>query len=182
MKRVLLFLSILLFSSLSTWAQYPLKWSIGGAMGFGATTGYGEPDFTMGLTVGFNAAIKGTKWRWGIDAGLMNQGLMDYFFEGDEPDMFLRPNYEYISGVIDYSLYSNDKFALFVRGGLAPACRTDLYIWHTEEKYTCLGIIGIGMDHYISHFTINGYIDPGGYFVLMLSYGWWFGKQMTPWW
>ena len=144
--------------------------------------GYGDPDFTMSLTMGFNKAIKETKWRWGIDAGIMNQGLADYFFDEDEPDRFIRPNFEYVGGVVDYSIASKNHYAIFARGGLAPAHRSDLYIQHYEDKYTCLGIIGIGVDYYWGRFIINGYIDPRGYFVLMLSSRLWFGKKMNPWW
>ena len=151
-------------------------------MGFGGTMGYNNPGFTMSVTIGFNKAIKETKWRWGIDAGIMNQGIADYFFEEDEPDRFIRPNYEYVGGVVDYSVFSKNEFTVFARGGLAPAQRRDMYIWHYEDKYTCLGLVGIGLDSYFNRFLVHGYLDPRGYFVLMLSYGWWFGKTRNPWW
>jgi hypothetical protein len=69
----------------------------------------------------------------GIDAGIMNQGIADYFFEEDEPDRFIRPNYEYVGGVVDYSVFSKNEFTVFARGGLAPAHRRDMYIWHSED-------------------------------------------------
>ncbi len=181
-KNLLIVPIILLLSSFSLWAQYPYRWSIGGTMGFGGTMGYNNPGFTMSATIGFNKAIKETKWRWGIDAGIMNQGIADYFFEEDEPDRFIRPNYEYVGGVVDYSVFSKNEFSVFARGGLAPAHRRDIYIWHYEDKYTCLGLIGIGFDHYISRFLVHGYWDSRGHFALMLSYGWWFGKTRNPWW
>ena len=183
MKRVhLLFTMLLLFSSFPSWAQYPYKWSVGGTMGLGATIGYGEPGFTMSATIGFNKVIKETNWRWGVDAGIMNHGIADYLFEDDEPDKFIRSNYEYIGVVVDYSLFFKNNQTIFARGGLAPAHRSDMYIRHSEDKFTGMGIIGMGLDFDFSRFIINGYIDPRGCFVLMFSYGWWFGKQMTPWW
>ena len=180
MKKTFIVL-VLLISSFTAQAQYPYKWSVGGAMGLGAAIGHNEPEFTMNLTVGFNNVIKDTRWRWGIDAAIMNQGLTDYFFEEDEPDRFVRSNYEYVGGIVDYSIVSWDGINLFARGGLAPAHRRDMYIWHSEDKYTCLGIIGIGSDCYFSRFTLTGYIDPRGCFMVMLSYGWWFGKMLNRW-
>ena len=178
-KTLVIGLLLFLVSSFNAQAQYPYKWSVGGAMGLGAEMGYHEPEFTMSLAVGFNKVIKDTKWRWGIDAAIMNQGLADYFFDDDEPDRFVRSNYEYVGGIVDYSLFSKGGLNFFARGGLAPAYRRDMYVWHSENKYTCLGIIGIGSDCYFSRFTINGYIDPRGRFMVMLSYGWWFGKKMN---
>ena len=151
-------------------------------MGLGETREHGTPNFTMSATIGFNRVIKETKWRWGIDAGIMNQGLAEYFFEEGEPDRFVRPNYEYVGGVLDYSIFSKNNFTVFARAGLAPAHRRDMYIWHSEDKFTGLGIIGIGSDYYFNRFIINGYVDPRGCFVLMFSYGMWFGKTMRPWW
>jgi len=138
------------------------------------------PDFAMGATIGFNQSIPETKWRWGIDVGLMNQGILDYVFDADEPDRFVRPNYEYIGGFVDYSLFSRDYLAVFARGGLAPAHRSDLFVHHREDSYTCLCQVGIGADFLFNRFIINGYIDPRGSFVLLFSYGWWFGKKSKP--
>lgn len=180
MKKTFIVLTLLI-SSFTAQAQYYYKWSVGGAMGLGAAMEHNEPEFTMSLAAGFNHVIKDTRWRWGIDAAIMNQGLADYFFEDDEPDRFVRSNYEYVGGIVDYSIVSWDGINLFARGGLAPAHRRDMYVWHSEDKYTCLGIIGIGSDCYFSRFTLNGYIDPRGGFMVMLSYGWWFGKKLNRW-
>jgi len=183
LERTLFLVTILLLSSsFSLRAQYPYKWSVGGTMGFGVTVGKSLPGFTMSATVGFNKAVKETKWRWGIDAGIMNQGVADYYFDEDDPDRFIRPNFEYIGGVVDYSIFSKNAFTLFARGGVAPAHRRDLYIRHFEDKYTCLGLLGIGTDYYWGRWIINGYVDPQGYCVLMLSFGLCFGKTMNPWW
>ncbi|MDT3357697.1 MAG: hypothetical protein LIR35_08990 [Bacteroidota bacterium] len=175
MKKVFLLVTLLFIcSSFSAWAQYPFKWSVGGAMGFGG----GSPSFTMGMNIGFDKVIKETRWRWGIDAGIMNQGIADYFFEDEEPDRFVRPNYEYIGGFVDYSVFSKNGWTIFARGGLAPAHRRDLYIWHSEDKFTSLGVIGVGSDYYNGRYTVTGYIDPRGSFICMVSFGLWFGKSM----
>ena len=180
-RKVLLVATLLfLISSGSVCAQYVYKWSVGGTMGFGSMKGHNDPGFTMSATIGFDKVIKDTKWRWGIEKGMMNQGISCYAVKEDEPDRFMRPNFVYVGGVVDYSVFSKDYLTIFTRGGLAPALRRDTYIRHIEDKYTGLGIIGIGVDYGFNRLIMNGYLVPGGYFVLMFSYGWWFGKLMKP--
>lgn len=149
-------------------------------MGIGFTTFPGGHGPDMSMTIGFNKVVHNTKWRWGVEGGIINQGLADYFFNEDEPDRFVRPDFTYAGFVADYSLYSTkDYFSLFARGGLAPARQRDVYIYHTENKYTVLGIIGIGADVGFSKFMLSGYIVPDGIFIMHISYGWWFGKRQS---
>ena len=178
MKKRLVLLSCFLLVSVAAYAQYPYKWQIGGTMGMGGTiyTDGGNP--TMSMTIGFNKAVQNTKWRWGIEAGIMNQGIVDYFFEDDAPDIFVRPNFEYVGVIADYSLFSKgEEFNIFARGGFAPAHQRDLYVYHSEDRFTALGLIGVGADYYWSKVMITGYISTSGIVTIQVSYGWWFGKR-----
>lgn len=181
MRRFALILSVLFCSVFSAQAQYPFRWDMGGTMGFGPMFIGGDPDFTMSATIGFEKVIRDTRWRWCIEGGIMNQGIADYFFEENEPEMFIRPNFEYVGALAHYSLFSgslmNDEFNIFLKAGLAPAHQRDMYIYHSEDKFTLLGIVGIGSDFEFSKFMISGYLNPQGVFILTFSYGWWFGKR-----
>ncbi|MBE6237634.1 MAG: hypothetical protein E7116_05710 [Bacteroidales bacterium] len=178
MNKRLVLLSSFLLVSLAAYAQYPYKWQIGGTMGFGGTSYTGGGDPTMSLTIGFNKAVQNTKWRWGVEAGIMNQGMVDYFFEDDAPDTFVRPNFEYVGAIADYSLFSNvEGLNIFARGGFAPAHQRDLYVYHSEDRFTALGLIGVGADYYFNKVMITGYISTSGIVTIQVSYGWWFGKR-----
>ena len=108
----------------------------------------------------------------------MNQGIVDYFFEDDAPDIFVRPNFEYVGVIADYSLFSKGEgFNIFARGGFAPAHQRDLYVYHSEDRFTALGLIGVGADYYWSKVMITGYISTSGIATIQVSYGWWFGKR-----
>ena len=177
MKKLLALLLCFL-ASLSAYAQSPYKWQVGGTMGMGATIYPGGGDPTMSMTIGFNKTVQNTKWRWSIEAGIMNQGMVDYFFEDDEPDRFVRPNFEYVGAIADYSLLSKGEgFNLFAKGGVAPAHQKDLYIYHSEDRFTILGLIGLGADLYWHKVMITGYISTSGIITIQVSYGWWFGKR-----
>lgn len=142
----------------------------------------GEDHFTMSATLGFEKVIHNTKWRWCIEGGIMNQGIADYFFEDDEPERLVRPNFEYIGALANYSLFCgcfmNNTFHIFLKAGLAPAHQRDMYIYHYEDKFTMLGIVGVGFDCEGSKWMISGYVNPQGIFIFNISYGWWFGKRM----
>ena len=177
MKKLLALLSCFLFDSVS-YAQYPYKWQVGGTMGMGATIYPGGETPTMSMTIGFNKAFQNTKWRWSIEAGIMNQGMVDYAFNDDDPDRFVRPNFEYVGAIADYSLFSKGEgFNLFARGGLAPAHQRDLYVYHSEDRFAALGLIGVGADMYWNKVMITGYISTSGMVTIQVSYGWWFGKR-----
>lgn len=149
MNKRLVLLSCFLLVSVAAYAQYPYKWQIGGTMGMGGTIYTDGGDPTMSMTIGFNKAVQNTKWRWSIEAGIMNQGIVDYFFEDDAPDIFVRPNFEYVGVIADYSLFSKGEgFNIFARGGFAPAHQRDLYVYHSEDRFTALGLIGVGADYY----------------------------------
>lgn len=132
----------------------------------------------MSMTIGFNNVIRNTRWRWGVEGGIMNPGIADYFFEEGEPDRFVHPNFEYVGAVADYNILSKgEAFSFFARGGIAPAHQGDVYLYHREEKFTALGIIGIGADWGFSKLLISGYISPSGITTIQVGYGWWFGKR-----
>ena len=178
MNKRLVLLSCFLLVSVAAYAQYPYKWQIGGTMGMGGTIYTDGGDPTMSMTIGFNKAVQNTKWRWCIEAGIMNQGIVDYFFEDDAPDIFVRPNFEYVGVIADYSLFSKGEgFNIFARGGFAPAHQRDLYVYHSEDRFTALGLIGVGADYYWSKVMITGYISTSGIVTIQVSYGWWFGKR-----
>ena len=178
MRKCFTFMIFLLMVSFAAYGQYPYKWQIGGTMGMGGTIYTDGGDPTMSMTIGFNKAVQNTKWRWSIEAGIMNQGIVDYFFEDDAPDIFVRPNFEYVGVIADYSLFSKgEAFSFFARGGIAPAHQGDVYLYHREEKFTALGIIGIGADCGFSKLLISGYISPSGITTIQVGYGWWFGKR-----
>lgn len=152
-------------------------------MGLGPMFISGEPgpEFAMSATIGFEKVIRDTKWRWCIEGGFINQGIADYAFEDDEPDMFIRPNFEYVGALANYSFFSgsflSDEINIFLKAGLAPAHQRDMYIYHSEDKFTMLGIVGIGTDIEYQKIMISGYLNPQGVFILNFSYGWWFGKR-----
>lgn len=187
MKKLVLSL-ILSFAAFGfAMAQYPHKWSLGGSMGLGAAM-YSKEEGAgiMSVTMGFNRVVPNTRWRWGIDLGIMNQGLVDDNMQDKSPDRFLRPNYEYIGPVADYCLLSKgEDLALFVRGGVAPAHRTDQYIAYFKDKFTVLGQLALGLDFPLKtcrfkipqRLMVSGYFDPRGVYVINFSYGWWFGKR-----
>ena len=134
MNKRLVLLSCFLLVSVAAYAQYPYKWQIGGTMGMGGTIYTDGGDPTMSMTIGFNKAVQNTKWRWSIEAGIMNQGIVDYFFEDDAPDIFVRPNFEYVGVIADYSLFSKGEgFNIFARGGFAPAHQRDLYVYQQRR-------------------------------------------------
>ena len=136
----------------------------------------------MSMSAGFNRIIRDTRWRGGLEVGIMNQGLMDYRFEPGAPDDYVRSNFMYIGLVADYSLITKgDIFTIFVRGGISAAQQTDQYIYHSQDKTVPMGIVGIGTDLYFSRATICGYIAPGGIYTIQLSYGWWFGRRKFSW-
>lgn len=158
-------------------AQYNYNWSLGGTMGMGVT-GYSEGyTFAMSLTIGFNQVINDTKWRWGIDAGIINQGIMDYLFDEYDEDFYIRPNFEYLAGVLDYSILSKGSIDVFARAAIAPAHQRDLFLYHSEHHFTVLGIAGIGADIGFNRFSITGYLSNKGIPSLLFSYGWYFGGK-----
>lgn len=178
MNKFLALLSCFLFASVSAFAQYPYKWQVGGTMGMGATIYPGGETPTMSMTIGFNKAVQNTKWRWSIEAGIMNQGLVDYAFDDDDPDVFVRPNFEYVGAIADYCLFSKGEgFNLFARGGIAPAHKRDLYLYHSVDRFTTLGLIGLGADWYWHKVMITGYMSTSGIITIQVGYGWWFGKR-----
>ena len=87
MNKRLVLLSCFLLVSVAAYAQYPYKWQIGGTMGMGGTIYTDGGDPTMSMTIGFNKAVQNTKWRWSIEAGIMNQGIVDYSLK------MMRPTY-----------------------------------------------------------------------------------------
>ena len=181
MRRLVILFGLILSSVFSAQAQYPHRWDIGGTLGLGPMFVSGDPDFTMSATIGFEKVIRDTRWRWCIEGGIMNQGMTDYSFEGDEPERFIRPNFEYVGALANYSLFSrrimNEGFNIFLRAGLAPAHQRDRYIYHSEDKFTMLGIVGSGSDYGFGKFMISGYVNPQGIFILNFAFGFWFGKK-----
>ena len=93
-------------------------------------------------------------------------------------DIFVRPNFEYVGAIADYSLFSKvEGLNIFARGGFAPAHQRDLYVYHSEDRFTALGLIGVGADYYFNKVMITGYISTSGIVTIQVSYGWWFGKR-----
>ena len=162
-------------------AQSDMLWRVGGQYGVLGNTfckkGSAE-NFTMSLTLGFDIAIKNTPWRWGAEVGAMNQAIADYFFEEDEPDSFVRPNFAYVGAFGDYG-FTMGKLPLFCRAGLAYAQQSDMWIHHVERKPIPLVITGFGFDWNYFKIMLNGYIAPEGNYVLTLSGGLYFGKKKT---
>lgn len=178
MKKTLLITALLLLlPGLQSMAQFPYRWQIGGNMGIGLTQYNLDDDAPgMSLTLSYNRVIGDSRWRWGIEAGLINQGLVDYGFEENAPDSFVRPDYEYVGGFADYSIYSKNIFTLFARAGAAPALRTNMYVYHNENLITVLGIAGIGFDLGPWRFNYNWYMENDMTLTMMFSLGLFFGK------
>ena len=108
----------------------------------------------------------------------MNQAIADYFFEEDEPDRFVRPNFAYVGAFSDYG-FTMGVLPLFCRAGLAYAQQSDMWIHHVERKPIPLVITGFGFDWNYFKVMLNGYIAPEGNYVLTLSGGLYFGKKKT---
>ena len=110
------------FSEAKCAAQSDMIWRVGGQYGVLGITYFKDKteDFTMSLTLGFDMAVKDTPWRLGVEGGVMNQGIADYFFEEDEPDHFVRPNYIYAGAVITGFGYDLDFFKAMLNGYIAP--------------------------------------------------------------
>ena len=132
----------------------------------------------MSLSMGFNRIIRDTRWRGGLEAGIINQGMLDIEFAPDAQDNYVRSNFVYVGLVADYSLFtSRDIFAAFVRVGVSAAQQTDKYVHHYQDKTVPVFIVGIGTDLLFSRATVCGYIAPGGIYTIQLSYGWWLGRR-----
>ena len=168
-----------IISETRCYAQSDMLWRVGGQYGVIGNTfcrnGYAE-NYTMSLTLGFDIAIKDTPWRWGAEVGAMNQGIADYFFEEDEPDSFVRPNFAYVGAFADYD-FPKVESPLFCRAGLAYAQQSDMWIHHVERKPVPLFISGVGFDWNSFKVMLNGYIAPKGIYIITLSGGLYFGKK-----
>ncbi len=176
---LILIISFLL--SINCFAQSDMLWRVGGQYGVYGNTfckkgSAASFNFTQSLTLGFDMAIKDTPWRWGVEVGAISQGIADYFFEEDEPDRFIRPNYAYAGGFSEYGFHLG-KLPLFCRAGLAYALERDMWIHHVENKHIPFVITGLGFDWNYFKVMLNGYIAPEGNFVLTLSGGLYFGKK-----
>ena len=178
---ILTIFAIGIISETRCFAQSDMLWRVGGQYGVLGNTfckkGAAE-NFTMSFTLGFDIAIKNTPWRWGAEVGAMNQAIADYFFEEDEPDRFVRPNFAYVGAFSDYG-FTMGVLPLFCRAGLAYAQQSDMWIHHVERKTIPLVITGFGFDWNYFKVMLNGYIAPEGNYVLTLSGGLYFGKKKT---
>ena len=179
MRRFVFIISVIVLSFQTVCAQSSMKWRIGGQYGvvgslFGSR--YVEPDFAMSLTLGFDMAVNESPWRIGIEAGAMNQGIMDYSFFDEEDDRFVRANYAYVGAYTDYEFQFKGK-NLFVRGGIGPAYQMDMYCFHTEYSIVPLFITGIGIDWNFAKGMLQGYVSPRGDVVMTASIGLYIGKK-----
>ena len=166
------------FSEAKCAAQSDMIWRVGGQYGVLGITYFKDKteDFTMSLTLGFDMAVKDTPWRLGVEGGVMNQGIADYFFEEDEPDHFVRPNFIYAGAFTEYGFHVWRQ-PLFCRAGLGYALESDMWVHHVETKHVPIVITGFGYDLDYFKAMLNGYIAPGGILVVTLSGGFYFGRR-----
>ena len=148
-----------------------LIWRVGGQFGvMGATICKQKlpVSFTQHVSVSLDEKKTNSPWRWGAEAGLISHGG-EFFIEDDSPDVYLRPSFGYVGVFSDYTI---GEHPIFIRAGLAYSSQWDVWAHHTETKHVPLVITGIGVDvRGRVMFMLNGYIAPGGIFVLTLSCG-----------
>lgn len=163
-------------STFAAKAQYYYEWSVGGSLGLGPAEDVDGFALALGMTIDFNKVIRNTKWRWGVEAGGFALGTL-VGINNNEEDVYIRPDFQYIGGVADYSLHSKGIIDLFARAGIAPAHQRDLYLHHEEHKLSVLGIAGIGSDVGFNSFLITFYLSHRGIPTFLFSYGMHFGKK-----
>lgn len=135
--------------------------------------------FMMNYESGYSQRIDNTRWRWGIAAGLMNPGLMDFEWELIDENTLVYSNYLYLLGYADYALTSGKQTAWFLRGGIAPSFRRDIWKYHYEDKAAALAQLGIGLDVWrLFRVSWTGFVTTSGEIGFLMSYslGWRFGK------
>lgn len=177
-----LFLFLFLCSAISLNAQekpsFKYKHEID-LYNIGAGASNSDAGFMMKSESGYSQRIDHTRWRWGIAAGLMNPGLMDFEWELIDENTLVYSSYLYLLGYADYALTSRKHTAWFLRGGIAPSFRRDIWKYHYEDKAAALVQLGIGLD--VGRWfrvSWNGFVTTSGEIGLLMSYslGWRWGK------
>ena len=152
------------------------KWDVGLSMGFGMAK---NDEFRMNAELGYSRRIGESKWRWGIAAGIMNPGIVDYDYGNEATEDFFRyHSYQYLLGYVDYAVLAGKEVALYLHGGIAPCQQRDLYQYHHEDIFSALTQFGIGMDAggYV-RMSLMGFAAFSGEVGGLLSIGFFFGKR-----
>ena len=145
------------------------------------TIGAGAANKTpmMNLEIGYSQRIDNTRWRWGTTLGIMNPGLTDFEWDLLDENTLVYYNYIYLLGYADYALTSGKHTAWFLRGGVAPSYRKDIWVNHSEHKAAALTQFGIGLDvgRWL-RISWMGFATTAGEFGLLMDYslGWRWGK------
>ena len=147
-------------------------WRVGGQLGLlGATFAKQKPPgrfFAQSFTICLDEKMTNSPWRCGIEAGLIGDGR-ELYIEDDGSDEYLCPEFGYVGIVSDYFI---GKHPFFIRAGLAYSSQWDIWTHHVETKHVPLVITGFGVDvGGRVMLMLNGYIAPGGVFVLTVSGG-----------
>lgn len=179
MKK-LLFLCVAMVAfvaGVSAQYTYPRKWDIGGSMGVGFS-GANSDAGLLSFESTFDHTIGETKWRWGVTFGLLMPAMMDYKIdETDTTDEFMNSGYIYLLGYADYVISAGEGSALYLHGGLAPCYQMDKWTLHSEQKWSAMAQLGIGMDFGFSRMAVTGYASIHGDKGIVLSYGLFLGKK-----
>ncbi len=175
MKKIMLVCAAMLsFGTYTANAQntFPHKWNVGLSMGFGIAK---DDGFMMNSELGYSHLIKDTRFRWGVNVGIMNPGITDFEWD-DTDDVFMYHSYNYPCGYVDYAFLTVPNMALYLHGALAPCWWRETYSYHYEDKFTIMPQLGIGMDVGYVRMAMNGYATLAGDAGFLFSIGFYFGK------